>query len=178
MRPAGRDTVALKRMVLVLGLTGAATSLSGCAEMHHGFQTVARSTTSSAAADEPAAPRARVSARIVTPPPDSDVPVVRMAAVPSPREIFDFHPNGSRPDDWRQPFIIDPNDGPLAADVRKTAEELRVFNAGLRSVPKVAVVRHCSETDIAARKRGCVAPGPNGGPIAASPPERETSVLQ
>jgi len=154
--------------------------LSGCAEMHHGVETVARATTSTrpAGTDEPAAPRARARAQIVTSQPDPDGPIVRVAAVPSPREIFDFHPNGSRPDDWRQPFIIDPNDGPLAADVRKTAEELRVFNAGLRSVPKVAVVRHCSETDIAARKRGCVAPGPNGGPIAASPPERETSVLQ
>jgi hypothetical protein len=178
MRPAGRDTVALKRMVLVLGLTGAATSLSGCAEMHHGFQTVARSTTSSAAADEPAAPRARVSARIVTPPPDSDVPVVRMAAVPSPREIFDFHPNGSHPDHWRQPFIIDPNDGPLAADVRKTAEELRVFNAGLRSAGKTVVVQSCSETDVAAQKRGCVAQAPVGEPPSTPAAAGARSVLR
>ena len=121
---------------------------------------------------------AGVSARIVTPPPDSDVPVVRMAAVPSAREIFDFHPNRSRPDDWRQPFIIDPNDGPLAADVRRTAEELKVFNAGLRSAAKTVVVRSCSETDVAARKRGCVAQAPMGEPPSTPPPERARSVLR
>ncbi len=177
MRHAGRDAVALERMVLVLGLIGAATSLSGCAEMHHGFQAVARSS-SATAADEPVVPRAGASARIVSPQPDSDVPIVRMAAVPSPREIFDFHPNGFRPDDWRQPFIIDPNDGPLAADVRKTAEELKVFNAGLRSAPKTAVVRSCSETDVAAQKRGCVPRTPTGEPPSPSAAERAKSVLR
>ncbi len=45
--------------------------------------------------------------------------------IPRADEIFDFHPAGSKADAWRQPFIIDPNDGPLAAYQRQTAKTLR-----------------------------------------------------
>lgn len=45
--------------------------------------------------------------------------------VPRADQIFDFHPAGSKADAWRQPFIIDPNDGPLAAYQRQTAKTLR-----------------------------------------------------
>ena len=45
--------------------------------------------------------------------------------IPRADQIFDFHPAGSKPDTWRQPFIIDPNDGPLAAYQRQTAQVLK-----------------------------------------------------
>ena len=83
------------------------------------------------------------------------------AATPSPQQIFDFHPAGSRADAWRQPFIIDPNDGPLAADVRRSAAELKAFLALPKVDPKAdlrTTARHrCGETDIATAKPGCAA---------------------
>jgi hypothetical protein len=83
------------------------------------------------------------------------------SATPAPQQIFDFHPAGSRADAWRQPFIIDPNDGPLAADVRRSAAELKAFLALPKVDPKTdlrTAARHrCGETDIATAKPGCAA---------------------
>ena len=85
-----------------------------------------------------------------------------IAGTPSPRQIFDFHPPGSGADTWRQPFVIDPNDGPLAGEVRKSAAELRAYLAAAKSHPEgnpqVASPRRCGETDIAAHRAGCVGP--------------------
>lgn len=33
--------------------------------------------------------------------------------LPTPREIFDFHPKGLAADQTRRPFLVDPNEGPL-----------------------------------------------------------------
>ena len=95
---------------------------------------------------------------------------VPVAALPTPRQIFDFHPPGAPADTWRQPFVIDVNDGPLAADVRKTAAELKAFLATSRGETKVGLrpvgVRRCGETDVATAKPGCSAPA------LAKPPAR------
>ena len=99
-------------------------------------------------------------------------PAVVASAVPSPRQIFDFHPAGSRPDSWRQPFVIDTNDGPLAADVRRSSAELKSFLADqkagrARSTIGTAKVdggptgttrKRCSEMDVADAKPGCGVP--------------------
>ena len=81
------------------------------------------------------------------------------AATPSPREIFDFHPAGARADAWRQPFVIDPNDGPLAADVRRSAAELKAFmampKADPKADPRLAARHRCGETDVATAAPGC-----------------------
>lgn len=86
----------------------------------------------------------------------------QVAAIPSPRQIFDFHPAGASADAWREPFVIDPNDGPLAADVRRTAAELKAFMAASKADPqgglKSAGGRRCGETDVATAKPGCPAP--------------------
>ncbi len=115
-------------------------------------------------------------------------PVVTASAVPSPRQIFDFHPAGSRPDSWRQPFVIDTNDGPLAADVRRSSAELRSFLAdqkagdgpprrggrrggrrGRRAPTGTARKRRCGEMDVAAGKPGCGVPRPRAATAAATP---------
>ncbi|RYC28859.1 hypothetical protein D3273_27080 [Lichenibacterium minor] len=77
------------------------------------------------------------------------------SAVPTPHEIFDFHPAGSAAGSFRQPFIIDPNEGPLAADVRRTAAELTAFNAAMKSGTALASNKRCGEMDIAHDKPGC-----------------------
>lgn len=96
-----------------------------------------------------------------------------IAALPTPQQIFDFHPAGSRPDAWRQPFIIDPNDGPLAKDVRRSAEELKAFLALPKADPKadarLAARHRCGETDIATAKPGCAGPATAPAPQAATP---------
>ena len=51
-------------------------------------------------------------------------------AMPSPSQIFDFHPPGSKPDSWRQPFIIDYSDGPLNNYRTVTAAELKQLKDG------------------------------------------------
>ena len=80
----------------------------------------------------------------------------RIAALPTPSEIFDFHPAGSKPDSWRQPFIIDPNDGPLAGYVRRMDAELKDSNQQTRAVANAP-----------ARKKVCPSDGPAGSISAA-----------
>ena len=45
--------------------------------------------------------------------------------MPSPAQIFDFHPPGTKPDSWREPFIIDYSDGPLNRYRTETAAMLK-----------------------------------------------------
>ena len=104
---------------------------------------------------------------------DETVPSVAgvpVAALPTPRQIFDFHPPGARADTWREPFVIDANDGPLAADVRRTAAELKAFLAQSRGDAKAGLrpvaARRCGETDVATAKPGCPAP------VLSKPPAR------
>ena len=46
-------------------------------------------------------------------------------AVPTAGEIFDFHPPGSRPGTWREPFVVSYTEGPLNAYRLRTLAELR-----------------------------------------------------
>ncbi len=39
--------------------------------------------------------------------------VAKSDRLPTPREIFDFHPKGLAADQTRQPFLVNPNEGPL-----------------------------------------------------------------
>ena len=159
------------RPVLALAVAGAL--LTGCADMHRGLDAVV-------ARNEPLAPSVkeaeavtatRRDVKTVRPrggprAPASDVseaepaptPVRVASAIPSPRDIFDFHPAGSASSSFRQPFIIDPNDGPLTADVRRTAVELKAFNEQMKTGTAVAARKACRETDGAAKKPGCVKP--------------------
>ncbi len=61
----------------------------------------------------------------VVKPSGSRVATAADTGLPAPSEIFDFHPRGSKPDTWRQPFVIDPNDGPLAGYGRRVSTDLR-----------------------------------------------------
>ena len=61
------------------------------------------------------------------------------SALPTPSQIFDFHPPGSKPDSWRAPFIIDPNDGPLAGYVRRMDAELTESNRQTKTAEQVPV---------------------------------------
>ncbi|WP_237478752.1 hypothetical protein [Lichenibacterium dinghuense] len=182
------------RPVLVLALASAL--LGGCAEVHHGVETVGRiggAPAGAAVAADDEAPPSRPDIRTVRPrgaprAPSSDAasrdpeprPAALASAVPSPHQIFDFHPAGSRPDSWRQPFVIDTNDGPLAADVRRSSAELKSFLADqkagrARSTTGTAKVddgptgttrKRCSEMDVATAKPGCGVPRPGGDAAA------------
>ena len=83
------------------------------------------------------------------------VPSYSVAALPSPKEIFDFHPPGAKPGAYREAFIIDPNDGPLTAYVRRTAAELRAFNAQMKVEPAITSNKPCGEVDVAKGRVGC-----------------------
>lgn len=94
-------------------------------------------------------------------------------AVPRPDQIFDFHPKGSSPDDWRQPFIVDVNDGPLRSYVRQTAAELKAFKAD-QARPNLASAAQ------PAQKAGSLPPCEPGKPETAgearcAPPRAEGS---
>lgn len=49
----------------------------------------------------------------------------RSEAVPTGAEIFDFHPPGSRPGSWREPFVVSYTEGPLNAYRLRTLAELQ-----------------------------------------------------
>ena len=78
-----------------------------------------------------------------------------VAAVPTPKEIFDFHPAGARPGSFREAFVIDPDDGPLAAYVRRTAAELRAFNEQINGVSAIASAKPCYHPDVTKGQVGC-----------------------
>ena len=78
-----------------------------------------------------------------------------VAAVPTPREIFDFHPAGTRPGSFREAFIIDPNDGPLTDYVRRTAAELTAFNEQMNGVSANASAKPCGHSDVVKGQVGC-----------------------
>ncbi len=153
------------RRGLALGLLSAL--LSGCAEIHQGVETVSRVGSPALSVSETEAVPVSIPG-IETVRPQGAPRVLEQAggtaveasAVPTPREIFDFHPAGSTPGSFRQPFIIDPNEGPLTADVRRTAAELKTFNALMRSGITVANSKRCSEMDAAHNKSGCVGQKP------------------
>lgn len=149
------------RPALALGLLSAL--LSGCAEMHQGAETISRVGLPALSVDETeAVPISVPGIETVRPqgapraPEQAGATAVEALAVPTPREIFDFHPAGSMPGSFRQPFIIDPDEGPLTADVRRTAAELKAFNALMKSGIAVAHSKRCGEMDVAHDKSGCV----------------------
>ena len=164
----------------------ASTLLGGCAETHRGYEAVTHVGSSAPSVDADrtgAIPAARTDVKTVRPrgalpattiaPSDADVseaepttaPAVVGSAVPSPRQIFDFHPAGSAPGSFRQPFVIDMSDGPLTADVRQTAAELKAYNEHLKAGVPIAGRKPCSETDVALKKTGCTPPGQKGAAI-------------
>ena len=155
--------VAAASMALSLALAAGGCSLSG-------EHPIALAASEAPARATPAAvPAVRTVRRTTLSAADEDGPI---AGTPTPRQIFDFHPAGSGADAWRQPFVIDPNDGPLAGEVRKSAAELRAYLAAAKShpegSPQVASPRRCGETDVAAHKAGCVGPAA-GRSLAAAP---------
>ena len=139
--------------------------LGGCAEIHRGGEAIGRVGSSPAIDEEveaaPVTVPGIVTARPRAPASDTSAveprerPTVVASAIPTPREIFDLHPAGSAAGSFRQPFIIDPNEGPLAADVRRTAAELKAFNAAMKSGTALASNKRCGEMDIAHDKPGC-----------------------
>ncbi|MGI3900121.1 MAG: hypothetical protein ACRYGP_05370 [Janthinobacterium lividum] len=136
-----KNLTALKRTIFRMGIAASSAALLGCAQTQNLAQASIVATPAGAQGDE------------------EDLRTVskaHLAAVPSPRDIFDFHPAGSKPNTLRDAFIIDPNDGPLAADVRKTAAELKAFNERLATGTAVATKKRCGEDDFAAAKPGCV----------------------
>lgn len=141
-----RNLTALKRTIFAMGIVALLAALLGCAQT----QNLAQASIGATPADFQAAGAQGDEGDAAS------APKAHLAAVPSPREIFDFHPAGSKPDTFREAFIIDPNDGPLSADVRKTAAELKAFNDHLGTGTAVAAKKRCGENDIAAAKPGCV----------------------
>ena len=151
------------RPALALALVSAL--LGGCAEMHRGGEAIGRVGLSPAADEDAEAALVSVPGIVTARPraPASDTsaveprerPTVVASAVPTPREIFDFHPAGSAVGSFRQPFIIDPNEGPLTADVRRTEAELTAFNAAMKASTALTSNKRCGEMDIAHDKSGC-----------------------
>lgn len=141
-----------------------AVALCGCAEMHRGFETVAQATSPTAAA-EPVALTSQDGEAA-----ELGSVIEHAKALPSPKEIFDFHPAGSRPDTMRQAFLIDPNDGPLAGEVRRTAAELKTFLATIHAPTKATEFATCSTSDEKHADAGCAKPPKRMGVIAARDP--------
>ena len=154
---------ALSAFCLVLVLT----SLGGCLGRDGRAVDLA---SSSATAKVPAAGAAnpQTSTRPLRLRSEPEDVVAGSASVPRPNQIFDFHPRGSRADSWRQPFVVDPNDGPLASYVRQTAEELKAFKED-QAHPSVALGTPPSKA--ARRRPGCDAgkAGSERTPCAAGP---------
>ena len=97
----------------------------------------------------------------------ADEPVVRTSAVPTPAQIFNFHTAQSAMEDWRAPFVIAEDDGPLTSYVRRSASELREFKAGLRTrEAQGGDAKLCGEAQVVARTSGCL-PGVRKGRAAA-----------
>ncbi len=165
-----RSVIVSARAVAVLVL--ASVLFGGCAGMHRGFEAVSQVGSSTDLTEKAeAAPVAHPGIKTVQPrgapqvsvsetsaAEPGEFPAVVASAVPSPKEIFDFHPTGSSPESFRQPFIIDLSDGPLRADVQRSAKELREYMAGVKTDAKPAERKRCSETEVATAKPGCVTP--------------------
>ncbi len=163
-----------------------AIGLCGCAGMDRGVEVSSRAEVSPASTDQAeAVPIARPDIKTVrprgTPRPtarDTDAAdaaepaaaIVAASAVPSPQQIFDFHPAGSAPGSFRQPFIIDQDDGPLTADVRRTAAELKAFNSSLRPGTAIAGNKACGEDGVAHHERDCTEGGSRVASVASRDP--------
>ena len=104
-------------------LIGSMILLSGCFGRDDRAVTLA-SSTPTPASPSGASPKAGRPLRLRAEPGDV---VASTTALPNPDQIFDFHPRGARTDEWRQPFIIAADDGPLTKYVQQTAKELREF---------------------------------------------------
>ena len=176
-----RSTKAVVGPILALGLCG-------CAETYCGVEVANSVGPSPASTDQAKAlPVARSDVETVRPRGTSrltasgtdaaepaEAPIVVASAVPSPQQIFDFHPAGSAPGSFRQPFIIDPNEGPLTADVRRTAAELKAFNSSVKPNTSIASGKLCDEDKAAYRKRDCT----KGDPKIASMVSRDLLALK
>ena len=101
--------------------------------------------------------------------PDSDMPDAE-PGLPSAKDIFDFHPPGSKTGSWRQPFDIDVNDGPLRADVRRSTEALKSYNADMAKQAAVGADKRCGEGAVAGRKPGCAAKPERAPPVVVRDP--------
>lgn len=84
----------------------------------------------------------------------ADMPT-EASGMPSAKEIFDFHPSGSKPDSWRQPFDIDVNDGPLKADLRRSQEALKSYHDDMAKRVKADGARRCGEMAGTTGAAGC-----------------------
>lgn len=138
----------------------AAGCLAGCAAIHDRFEAVRRPSPSRVTADDgPVDPSGLAVKTVgrggVRPAPAPQARVAEASAVPTPREIFDFHPAGLGSDGWRQPFLIDRDDGPLTRDVARSEAELRDYKADLAARGSVAGRKLCSETDVAHAEPNC-----------------------
>ena len=117
---------ASKRVSAILSLAAAAMLLSGCLGLRDSPVALATATTH----DLPA-PTNILKEPIKTVKPaqgvDAGADDVGVASDSSPTaaQVFDFHPPGSKPGTWREPFIITDNDGPLVAYRNQTAAMLK-----------------------------------------------------
>ncbi len=156
-----------KRMFNALAaasLAGLAMSLCGCANIHNGFMALkpTPATTAQAAPEVDATPpirTVRTGAKRSRPvvQSEADEPAVRTAAIPTPAQIFDFHTSRSAMEEWRTPFVIAENDGPLTYYVRKSASELREFKAGLRTrEAQGGDAKLCGEAQVVAGNPRCL----------------------
>lgn len=91
--------------------------------------------------------------------------------MPSAKDIFDFHPPGSKPDSWRQPFDIDVTDGPLKEDIRKSNAELRAYQASAINPASAENGRRCGEMGVALQKPGCSQRAQNVKAVRAHVPD-------
>ena len=167
-----RRHIMVMRLMPTLGLAGVAGLLSSCAEMHRGFERVGSMAGSPVAETEDHLARpAKVAVKTVRPRAERDAPVVVADAIPSPREIFEFHSAGADPESWRKPFIIADDDGPLTPLVRKTAADLREYKAGIKARDVAdAKAPACGGLDPEADGSGCIPPARRAITVGARNP--------
>ena len=110
-------------------------------------------------------PSARQAIAISRPPRANQVvyddPAVTSDRLPTAREIFDLHPRGYDPEKMRQPFILDPHEGPLrisrlsqidaatAETIRANQSEAASRLAALRPVLPPALPRNPAAAAVA-----------------------------
>ncbi len=115
----------IRIVLLPVGAAFAALFLSGC--LAHQEDPIALSSATPPSIGDDTNSKTVVSTVKQTEPSAAEAPAPfgRPEQIPTAAQIFDFHPAGSKANQWRQPFVIDDHGGPLEIYRKQTAAMLK-----------------------------------------------------